>query len=588
METVKIRIDGVEVEVCAGATILKASKEAKQTMADAVGKIPTLYYYKGLVDEDASGVCVVAVEGKEELVNASATEVAEGMSITTNSPAIYTARRDALKQILAIHDYDCDYCTRNKNCELQVLLEEYCVTEEEKLPKSKCVPWDMSNEVFVRDNNKCIRCGRCAKTCGKVQSIGAVAFVGDGLTAKVGANSNPFRDAMKAGAVNCINCGQCVSVCPVGALLEKDHISPVEAAIKDENKFVVVQAAPAVRAGLGEAFGLPMGTDVEGKLPAALKKLGFDKVFDTVFGADLTIMEEAHELVDRIKNGGTLPMITSCCPGWVKYCEINYGHLTDHLSSCKAPHTMFGAVIKSYYAEKMGIDKENIVVVSVMPCTAKKFEITREDECGAGVPDVDYVITTRELAKMLKSAEVDFAALEPDVFDEPLGLGTGAGVLFGATGGVMEAALRTAVEVVTGKPLGNLEFTAVRGIEGLKEASYELNGQTVKVAVVSGIENARLMLDRVSGSKTEYQFIEIMACPGGCVNGGGQPHVSASTAEITDVQKARASALYGNDVEKTFRKSHENPVLIELYKTYLGEPGSKKAHTLLHTTYKPR
>lgn len=581
MEQVKIVINGWPVTVTADSTVLEASVEAARERKDEKLQIPSLYYYKGIVDVDTSGVCIAEIDGT--VSNASEIHVKDGMCINTESEQLYAMRQEALKKICHIYDPAGD----EKN-EFQTLLDAYGLSDGPFLPEEEKKPLDESNDVFVRNPNKCIRCKRCAEICGKVQRIGAISVIGEGLDAEIRPNASAFTDAMKAGAVNCSNCGQCVSVCPTGALAEKDHITPVLKAIQDPEKYVIVQAAPAVRAGLGEAFGLPVGTDVEGRLAAALRRLGFDKVFDTVFSADLTIMEEASELIERISNGGVLPMITSCCPGWVKYCEAQYGDLTKHLSTCKAPHTMFGAIIKSYYAEKTGIAKENMVVVSVMPCTAKKFEITREDECGAGVPDVDYVLTTRELAQMIKRYGIDLAALPQEEFDIPLGIGTGAGVLFGATGGVMEAALRTASEMLTGKEAAQLEFREVRGVEGLKEASYELNGQTVKVAVVSGLGNTRDMLDRIQGFKTDYQFIEIMACPGGCVNGGGQPRVEGAKTLSLNVKSQRAHALYQNDEQKSIRKSHENPVIKELYDTYLGQPGSEIAHKLLHTTYKPR
>ena len=580
---ITIKFNGREYSVKSGITILNAAQETMKLAQDyRQVKIPTLYYLKNVVDVDDSGVCLVEVNG--EVVNASTTCVEDGMEILTKSPAVMAARKEALTKILAIHNKECLYCARNTSCELQDLLQEYGFTNEPALPKENLETIDTSSVVLIRDNNKCIRCGRCVAVCGKVQGIGALTAVGEGLDAQVGPMNDPFNACMGLGSVNCVNCGQCVAVCPVGALTEKESADDVCAALADPNKVVIAEVAPAVRAALGEAFEFPIGVDVEGKIAAALRKLGFDKVFDTKFSADLTVMEEANEFIGRVQNGGKLPLMTSCCPGWVKYCEHFYPDMVDHLSTCKSPQQMFGAVAKSYYAEKMGIAKENIVVVSIMPCTAKKFELTRPEMAG----DVDYSITTNELARMMKNAEIQLEALPFEQFDAPLGVGTGAGVLFGATGGVMEAALRTAVEKLTGKSLEKLEFTDVRGMEGVKEASYEVAGTTVKVAVVSGLANARNLMEKVSSGVVDYQFIEVMACPGGCVNGGGQPRQFAAVHAMTDVPAERAAALYKNDAKSAVRKSHENPAIVELYDTYLGQPGSEKAHKLLHTTYTAR
>ena len=580
MKTVNIKINGYDYAMKQGITILDASLETLKFQREYLRQpIPTLYYLKGVKDVDDSGVCVVEADGK--LVNASTTRVCEGMEIQTRSDAVMAARREALAKILAIHNKSCIYCARSTSCELQELLHEYGFTDEADLPMEKIELPDNSSVVLVRDNNKCIRCGRCINVCAKVQAVSAICATGEGLDRTI-APASPKGLA----AASCVNCGQCVAVCPVGALTEKPQWEQVKEAIADPEKFVVVQVAPAVRAALGETFEFPLGVDTEGRIASALRKLGFDKVFDTKVGADLTIIEEANELIERIENGGVLPMLTSCCPGWIKYAEHFYPDMLDNLSSCKSPHTMFGALIKSWYAEKMGIPKEKIVTVSVMPCTAKKFEITRPDECGADVPDVDYVITTNELGAMLKDAEIQLEAISPsERFDEPLGEGTGAGVIFGASGGVMEAALRTAVEKLTGKPLENLEFTDVRGMNGIKEASYDLNGTQVKVAVVSGLANANALLTRIKTGEADYQFVEIMACPGGCVNGGGQPHQPAVVRALQDVPAVRAAALYLNDDQSVLRKSHENPELNKIYADYLGKPGSEKAHKLLHTSY---
>ena len=436
---------------------------------------------------------------------------------------------------------------------------------------------------MIRDNSKCILCRRCVAVCDQVQGIGVIGANHRGFATDIG---SAFE--MGLGETSCVSCGQCIAVCPTGALTEKDYTGDVFAAIADPSKHVIVQTAPAVRAGLGEEFGLPIGTDVEGKMAAALRRLGFDKVFDTNFSADLTIMEEAHEFLDRVQNGGVLPMITSCSPGWVKYCEHYFPDMTENLSTCKSPQQMFGAIAKSYYAEKAGIDPKDIVSVSVMPCTAKKFEIGREDQDANGVPDVDISITTRELARMIKKAGIRFLDLPDEKFDDPLGLGTGAAVIFGATGGVMEAALRTAVETLTGEELPKLDFEEVRGTKGIKEATYNVAGMDVKVAVASGLGNAKELLEKVKAGEADYHFIEIMGCPGGCVNGGGQPQQPGHVRNTTDIRGLRAKVLYNIDSANPIRKSHENPAIKELYSAYLGQPGSEVAHHLLHTTYVKR
>ncbi len=577
MENITIKINGTEVSAPAGSTILEAARLANI-------EIPTLCYLKEINEIGACRMCVVEVKGAKTLVTACVYPINEGMEVFTNTPKVIESRRKTLQLLLSIHDRKCLSCVRSGNCEFQKLCQEYKIEDEAKYDGERVkYELDTSAAHMVRDNNKCILCRRCVAVCEKVQKIGVIGTNERGFHTFIG---SPF--GMGLGETSCVSCGQCISVCPTGALYEKDYTSEVFDAIADPEKFVIVETAPAVRAALGEAFGYPIGTDVEGKMAAALRRLGFDKVFDTNFSADLTIMEEANEFLDRVQNGGVLPLITSCSPGWVKYCEHYFPDMTENLSTCKSPQQMFGAVAKSYYAEKMGIPKEKMVVVSVMPCTAKKFEIGREDENGAGVADVDIALTTRELARMIERAGIKFRELPDEAFDQPLGLGTGAAVIFGATGGVMEAALRTAVEKLTGEELAKLDFTDVRGMEGIKEASYEVAGMHVKVAVASGLGNARELLNKVKNGEAEYHFIEIMGCPGGCVNGGGQPQQPGSVHNTVDIRAKRASVLYNIDQNNPIRKSHENPAVIELYDTYLGEPGSHKAHELLHTTYVKR
>lgn len=577
METITLKINGVEVSAPAGSTILEAARLAHI-------EIPTLCFLKDINEIGACRICVVEVKGAKSLVTSCVYPVSEGMEVWTNTPKVQESRKKTLQLILSDHDRKCLSCVRSGNCELQKLCREYKVDDELLYEGARNhYELDESAAHMVRDNNKCILCRRCTAVCEKVQGIGVIGANERGFATYIG---SPFD--MGLGETSCVSCGQCIAVCPTGAIYEKDYTKQVFEAIADPEKFVIVQTAPAVRAALGEAFGLPIGTDVEGKMAAALRRLGFDKVFDTNFSADLTIMEEAHEFIDRVQNGGVLPLITSCSPGWVKYCEHYFPDMTENLSSCKSPQQMFGAIAKSYYAEKLGIDKEKMVVVSVMPCTAKKFEIGRPDEDGAGVPDVDIAITTRELARMIERAGIRFLDLPDEEFDLPLGLGTGAAVIFGATGGVMEAALRTAVETLTGEELQALDFTDVRGIEGIKEASYEVAGMNVKVAVASGLGNARELLNKVKNGEAEYHFIEIMGCPGGCVNGGGQPQQPGSVRNFTDIRGKRAAVLYNIDKNNPIRKSHENPAIKELYAEYLGEPGSHRAHELLHTTYVKR
>ena len=577
MSKITINVDTLDIKVSEGLTILEAIREADYDQFDM--SIPTLYYLKGVKEVDDSGVCIAEVDG--ELVNASTYIVSDGLKVLTKSPKCMEERKAVLTEIAAKHDKDCINCHRPGTCELQELLHKYEIISN-KMPADQKVAIDDS-AVIVRDHNKCIRCGRCVAVCKNGQGVEAIKATGEGWDMVV-------EPACAEGlaASGCVNCGQCIAACPVGALYAKDTTQQVFDAIADPKKYVMVEVAPAVRASLGEEFDFNLGTDVEKRLPETLRELGFDKVFDTKFSADLTIMEEANEFIERLQNDGPLPLMTSCCPAWVKHCEDKHPELLPNMSSCKSPQQMFGATEKSYYAEKMGIAKEDIVMVSIMPCSAKKFEITREDQAGAGVPDVDISITTRELARMIREAEVKFTAVPFTPFDTPLGIGTGAGVIFGVTGGVMEAALRTAVEKLTGDTLPKLEFCDVRGMEGIKEASYDVAGKTIKVAVASGLANADALLEKVKAGEADYHFIEVMSCPGGCINGGGQPHQLAVTWDAVDVKGKRGEVLYKNDAKSPIRKSHENPAIVELYDTYLGAPGSEKAHQLLHTTYKAR
>lgn len=575
-QLINLTIDGVSVEVPAGTTVLEAAKKAGIN-------IPTLCYLKDINQIGACRLCMVDT-GARALQAACVLPVTPGMKVRTNTPAIREARKINLELLLSNHEKKCLTCVRSTNCELQTLCRELGVGDESRFAgaRNKYDVDDLSPSI-VRDNNKCVLCRRCVAACAKVQGIGVIGPVNRGFNTAI---ESPW--GAKLDDMACINCGQCIAACPVGALYEKDSTARVWDLIADPKKHVVVQTAPAVRAALGEEFGMPMGTSVTGKMAAALRRMGFDKVFDTDFAADLTIMEEATELLDRLNNGGVLPMITSCSPGWIKFCEHYYSDFIPNLSSCKSPHEMEGAIIKSYYAQKMGIDPKDIAVVSVMPCTAKKFEAIRPELAVDGLADVDEVITTRELAKMIKEGGIDFVNLPDEDFDSMLGESTGAGVIFGATGGVMEAALRTAYEVVTGKTLEDVEFHAVRGIEGVKEASIQVGDVTVNVAVAHGTANAAKLLDSVRKGEKTYHFIEVMGCPGGCVTGGGQPIVPASVRMTCDPKVVRAAALYGEDAGKAKRKSHENAEVQKLYEEFLGKPNSHKAHELLHTHYVAR
>lgn len=578
MNMLNVKINGISVSVEKGSTILDAARAAGV-------EIPTLCFMKEKNEIGACRICVVeANEGRGfRIVTACVYPVSEGMEVLTNTEKIQKARRTTLELILSTHEKKCLSCVRSTNCELQKLCRDYGVEESAFEGFKPTYELDTSTPHLVRDNNKCVLCRRCVAACNE-QYVGVIGANNRGIDTAIG---TPFEVGLSN--VPCISCGQCTVVCPTGALVEKDDTDKIWAALADPDKHVVVQTAPSIRATLGECFGMPIGTNVEGKMVAALRRLGFDKIFDTDFAADLTIVEEANELVERIKNNGTLPMITSCSPGWVKFCEYYYPDMLEHLSTCKSPQQMAGAVIKTYYADKMGIDPKDIVSVSVMPCTAKKFEIGREDQSAAGVPDVDIAITTRELSRMIMRAGISFTNLPDEEFDSPLGEDTGAAVIFGATGGVMEAALRTANDWLTGKDNTDIDFTAVRGTQGLKQATVNINGSDIKVAVASGAAAAKCVMDRMkNGNPDGWAFVEIMGCPGGCVNGGGQPIQPQYVRDTVDLKAVRAKALYDQDASMALRKSHESPVVKALYSEWYDGFGGHKAHHDLHTSYVAR
>ena len=573
---VNLKIDNIPVSVPAGTTVLEAARNAGI-------KIPSLCFLKDINEIGACRICVVEVKGAKSLVASCVYPVSEGMEVFTNTEKVRHSRQLTLELILSNHRMDCLTCSRSGRCELQDLARDLGIDAVRYAADNLPPQIEDSAPHLIRDNSKCVLCRRCTAVCRKSQEVGVIGCNDRGFATHVGCAFD--RDLNE---VDCVSCGQCIVACPTGALQEKDDTAKVWAALNDPTKHVVVGPAPSIRVTLGECFGMPIGTNVEGKMVTALRRLGFDKVFDVDNAADFTIMEEGTEFLHRLQNGGTLPLITSCSPGWIRFCEQHYPEMVPNLSSCKSPQQMFGTLVKTYYAEKMGINPRDIFVVSIMPCTAKKYEVRREEMRQHGWLPVDVSLTTRELGRMITRAGLLFQNLPDGEFDEMLGVSTGAAAIFGASGGVMEAALRTVVEVVTKGEMKPLEFTEVRGMTGIKEASYDLPGKTVRVCVTSGLANAKKVLDGVKSGEMQYDFIEIMACPGGCINGGGQPIQHADVRNWTDVRALRAKALYTQDAGMTYRRSHENPIVQQVYKEYLGEPGGHRAHELLHTTYIPQ
>lgn len=578
-----VTIDNRTVAVPAGTTILNACKSAGVT-------IPTLCHLEEVSSNASCGICVVEVEGAKSLVRSCVQTVTSGMKIHTATARVMRARKTVTELILANHPFECPTCLRSESCELQALAAQMGITEQHFPQTKKTVPTDFIGWGVMRDNNKCILCGRCVAVCREVQSVAAIDFAGRGIKTRIA----PFMDKALSESV-CVSCGQCTVVCPTGALTERDQTAEVFDVLHDPELTVVVQTAPAIRASLGEELGMKDGSLVTGKMVTALRRLGFNKVFDTQFTADLTIMEEGTELLHRLSNGGALPMLTSCSPGWISFIETFYPDLVPHLSSCKSPQQMFGSVAKTYWAEKAGVDPSKIVVVSIMPCTAKKFEAKRPEMRDAWkwwkekgkkdspYYDVDFALTTRELARMIKRAGIDFTSLPEEAFDNPLGESTGAAVIFGTTGGVMEAAVRTAYEVATGTPLPKLELEAVRGFNGIKSAALQVGDKKLKVAVAHTLKNARIILDEIAAGTSDYAFVEIMTCPGGCIGGGGQP-----VAPTWEKREKRKAAIYREDELLPLRKSHENPAIKTLYTEFFGKPLGHLSHELLHTEYRKR
>ena len=573
---VNLKIDNIPVSVPAGTSVLEAARNAGI-------RIPSLCFLKDINEIGACRICVVEVKGAKSLVASCVYPVSEGMEVFTNTEKVRHSRQLTLELILSNHRMDCLTCARSGRCELQDLARDLGIDAVRYAADGLVPQIEDSAPHLIRDNSKCVLCRRCTAVCRKSQEVGVIGCNDRGFATHVGCAFD--RDLNE---VDCVSCGQCIVACPTGALQEKDDTAKVWAALNDPTKHVVVGPAPSIRVTLGECFGMPIGTNVEGKMVTALRRLGFDKVFDVDNAADFTIMEEGTEFLHRLQEGGTLPLITSCSPGWIRFCEQHYPEMIPNLSTCKSPQQMFGSLVKTYYAEKMGINPLDIVVVSVMPCTAKKYEVRREEMRQHGWLPVDISLTTRELGRMITRAGLLFQNLPDGQFDEMLGVSTGAATIFGASGGVMEAALRTVVEIVTKGEMKPLDFTEVRGMAGIKEASYDLPGKTVRVCAVSGLANAKKVLDGVKSGQMQYDFIEIMACPGGCINGGGQPIQHADVRNWTDIRSLRAKALYTQDAGMTYRRSHENPVLQQVYKEYLGEPGGHRAHELLHTTYIPQ